>query len=266
VGDELLEDVASFLPPLLRRSGEVALRWFRAELFADDKGGPSGYDPVTEADRGVEDLLRAGLAERYPDHQVTGEERGTSGPDGRYRWLIDPIDGTKAFVSGVPLWGTLVGLLDDGVPVAGWLHQPYLEETFAGVAGTGTLTSARHDGPVPLRARATTLLDEAILYSTHDSMFRDPGPAAAYQRLRDRTRLQRWGGDCYAYALLALGHVDLVVENGLKDYDIVPLIPIVQAAGGVVTDLDGHVPVGGGFVVAAATPELHAEALATLRG
>jgi myo-inositol-1(or 4)-monophosphatase len=266
MADELLDDVAAFLPGVLDASGDVALRWFREELFAEDKGSPFGYDPVTEADRAVEDLLRAALMQRYPDHQVTGEERGTTGPDGRYRWLIDPIDGTKAFVSGVPMWGTLVGLLDDGVPVAGWLHQPYLQETFAGVAGRGTLTSARHDAPVPLRTRATTAVADAVLYSTHDSMFRDPEPAAGYQRLREAARLQRWGGDCYAYGLLALGHLDLVVENGLKDYDIVALIPIVEAAGGVVTALDGGSAAGGGFVVAAATPELHAEALALLRG
>lgn len=266
MGDALLDDAAAFLPSVLDASGAVALRWFRQELFAEDKGSEFGYDPVTEADRGVEDLLRAALMQRYPDHQVTGEERGTTGPDGRYRWMIDPIDGTKAFVSGVPLWGTLVGLLDEGVPIAGWLHQPYLQETFAGVAGEGILRSARHADPVPLRTRPTATLGEAVMYSTHDSMFRDPEPAAAYGRLRDAVRLQRWGGDCYAYALLTLGHVDLVVENGLKDYDIVPLIPIVEAAGGVVTALDGGSAAAGGFVVAAATPELHAEALATLRG
>jgi myo-inositol-1(or 4)-monophosphatase len=264
--DELLDDAADFLPGILAASGEIALRWFRQELFADDKGGEFGYDPVTEADRGVEDLLRSALMHRYPDHQVKGEERGITGPDGRYRWVIDPIDGTKAFVSGVPMWGTLVGLLDDGAPVAGWLHQPYLEETFCAVGGAGTLRSGRHAEPVPLRARNTTRLDEAVLYSTHDSMFRDAGPAAAYQRLRDAVRLQRWGGDCYAYGLLAIGHVDLVVENGLNDYDIVALIPIVEAAGGVVTTIDGGSAADGGFVVAAATPELHEQAVVTLRG
>lgn len=263
---ELLADVAAYLPTVFEATGALALQHFRAELFAEDKGSIHGYDPVTEADRGIEDILRAAVAERYPDHQFTGEERGTSGPDGRYRWVVDPIDGTKAFVSGVPMWGTLVGLLDDGEPVAGWLHQPYLQETFAAVGGVATLTSARHEGPVPLRTRPTTRLDEAILYTTHDTMFRDPEPAAAYGRLRDAVRLQRWGGDCYAYALLTLGHIDLVVENGLNDYDIIALIPIVEAAGGVVTTLDGGPATHGGFVVASATPELHEAAVAALRG
>lgn len=264
--DALLAEAAAYLPTVFEATGALALRHFRAELFAEDKGSPHGYDPVTEADRGIEDILRAAVAERWPDHQFKGEERGTTGPDGRYRWVVDPIDGTKAFVSGVPMWGTLVGLLDDGVPVAGWLHQPYLQETFAAVGGVATLASARHEGPVPLRTRPTTSLDEAVLYSTHDSMFRDGEPAAAYQRVRERVRLQRWGGDCYAYALLCLGHVDLVVENGLNDYDIIALIPIVEAAGGVVTTLDGGSAMHGGFVVASATPELHEAALAVLRG
>jgi histidinol phosphatase-like enzyme (inositol monophosphatase family) len=264
--DDLVADVAAFIPTVLEVTGALALKHFRAELFAEDKGSIHGYDPVTEADRGIEDILRAAVAERYPEHGFKGEERGTSGPDGRYRWVVDPIDGTKAFVSGVPMWGTLVALVDGEVPIAGWLHQPYLQETFAAVGGVATLTSPRHDGPVPLRTRATTRLDEAILYTTHDTMFREGEAAAAYQRVREAVRLQRWGGDCYAYALLALGHIDLVVENGLNDYDILALVPIVEAAGGVVTTLDGDPPLHGGFVVASATPDLHAAAIAALRG
>ena len=132
---ELLGDVTAFIPTVLEVTGALALKHFRAELFAEDKGSIHGYDPVTEADRGIEDILRAAVAERYPEHQFKGEERGTSGPDGRYRWVVDPIDGTKAFVSGVPMWGTLIALLDGEVPIAGWLHQPYLQETFAAVGG-----------------------------------------------------------------------------------------------------------------------------------
>lgn len=263
---QLLADVAAFVPKVLEATGALALEHFRAELFAEDKGSIHGYDPVTVADRGIEDILRAAMAERFPDHQFKGEERGTTGPDGRYRWVVDPIDGTKAYVSGVPLWGTLIALLDDGVPVAGWLHQPYLQETFSAVGGEAALVSPRHDGPVRLRTRSTTRLDEAVLYTTHDSMFRDPEPAAAYQRLRDSVRLQRWGGDCYAYALLALGHIDLVVENGLNDYDILAIVPIVEGAGGVISTLEGDPPLEGGFVVASATRELHDAAIAALRG
>ena len=122
--------------PDARRRRRHQLRWFRSGLAADDKGGGAGYDPVTEADRGVEDLLRERLSEEFPDHEIVGEERGAAGPQGRFRWLIDPIDGTKAFVSGSPLWGILLGLSVDGQPAAGWMHQPYLgEKTAIGVEG-----------------------------------------------------------------------------------------------------------------------------------
>lgn len=252
---------------LLPGAGAIALEHFRAAgLAADDKGGPLGYDPVTAADRGIEAHLRSGLADRFPDHRIVGEEHGTTGPeDAAACWLIDPIDGTKAFVSGVPAWGILVGLLVDGQAVGGWVHQPYLGETFAAVDGAGTFERAT-ESPVrrTLRARRTTSLDAAVLYSTHPSMFTAPRDHAAYERLARAVRLQRFGGDCYSYCLLAIGFVDLVVENGLQPYDIVPLIAIIEAAGGVVSDLSGAPPLDGGFVVAAATPELHAAALAAL--
>jgi histidinol phosphatase-like enzyme (inositol monophosphatase family) len=247
---------------LLPGAGTIALRYFRTELVAHNKGGRE-YDPVTQADRGIESHLRTGLAARFPDHLVIGEEDGASGPDdSNVAWLIDPIDGTKAFVSGTPQWGILVGLVVDGRPVAGWVHQPYLEETFAAVDGSGWLERREHRRP--LATRRTTELADAVLYSTHPSMFTGPGDAPAYERLAAAVRLHRFGGDSYSYCLLALGFVDLVVDNHLQPYDIVPLIPIVQAAGGVVTDRGGGVPMDGGLVVAAATPELHEAALARL--
>ncbi|MQY09835.1 inositol monophosphatase family protein [Actinomadura macrotermitis] len=251
---------------LLAEAGRLALRWFRADpaaLGTLDKGGPGGYDPVTEADKAVETLLRAGLAERFPADRVLGEEQGLTGdPAARRCWVIDPIDGTKAFVSGVPAWGILVGLLDGDRPVAGWMHQPYLGETFAAVDGAGTFTGPA--GRSPLRTRATTALGDAVMYTTHPSMFATDDERAAFERISGAVRLQRFGGDCYSYCLLALGQLDLVVENQLHSYDIVPLIPIIEAAGGVVTDRQGRTPVEGGFVIAAATPQLHAEALAVL--
>jgi myo-inositol-1(or 4)-monophosphatase len=258
-----LDAIAAAVRPLVARAGVIALRSFRATVAVDDKGGRHGFDPVTEADRAIEAFLRDELSQRYPDHQIVGEEQGTSGPAGRARWLIDPIDGTKAFVTGVPAWGILLGLVVDDRPVAGWAHQPYLGETFEAVGGVGTLD---HDGRRrPLGTSSTTDLAAATLYSTHPSMFESPPDHAAYDRLSRIVRLQRFGGDCYSYCLLALGHIDLVVESGLQAYDIVPLIPIVEAAGGLVTDRDGRPPVDGGFVVAAATAELHARALDVLQ-
>lgn len=260
--DEL--DLDAVVPPILAAAGEIALRWFRTALTAEDKnaGSDREYDPVTAADRGVEDVIRARLTARYPDHEVVGEERGASGPTGRYRWFIDPIDGTRSFVSGSPLWGIMVGLLDDGEPVAGWVHQPYLDETFAAVGGEASFTHAGVRRP--LVARADAELATAVMYTTFPGMFSVGPELDAFGRLAEAVRLVRYGGDCYSFCMVAMGQVDLVVEAGLQPYDIVPLIPIIEAAGGVVTDGAGRRPVDGGFVVAAANPILHAQALAEI--
>jgi myo-inositol-1(or 4)-monophosphatase len=246
---------------LLPEAGAIALRHFRTGVESEDKGGAFGFDPVTVADRDIEALLRAGLADRFPEHRIVGEEQGTTGPiDAEAYWVIDPIDGTKAFVSGVPAWGILVGLVVDGRAAGGWMHQPYLGETFAATDGHGWFE--RGTERRPLAARATTTLDAATMYTTHPGMFATDDELGAFERLATAVRLQRYGGDCYSYCLLALGHVDLVVESQLQPYDIVPLVPVIEAAGGVVTDRSGASPLAGGFVIAAATPELHAQALA----
>ena len=255
-----LADVAGVIEPAIAEAGQLALTWFRTTMVADDKGGMLGWDPVTEADRGVEALLRERIGARWPEHQVVGEEQGTIGEDGRVRWIIDPIDGTKAFVTGVPAWGVLIGLVIDDVAVGGWAHQPYLDETYAAIGGDGTFT---HAGTrAPLRASGVTDLASATMYTTHPSMFVLPEDWPRFERLAGAVRMQRYGGDCMSYCLLATGHIDLVVESHLQPYDIVPLIAIIEAAGGVITDGEGRSPLAGGFVVAAATPELHAQALA----
>ena len=254
----------SAIPPLLAEAGEIALRYFRTQLVADDKGGVHGYDPVTAADRGIEALLRGRLHDLYGDHEIVGEETGTSGSPGRYRWLIDPIDGTKAFVTGSPLWGVLLGLVADGVPVAGWMHQPYIGETFGASDGEATLTRIDATPVRRLETRRGVDLADAAMYTTFPGMFTDVRDREAFDRLFDSVRLARFGGDCYAYCQLALGLVDLVVEASLQPYDIVALIPIVEAAGGVVTGRHGESAADGGFVVAAGSPEVHAQALAVL--
>jgi myo-inositol-1(or 4)-monophosphatase len=260
-----LDRVTAVMGPLLRQAGHNALRWFRTPMAVTDKGGSAGYDPVTEADRSTEAILRAGLAQAFPDHQIEGEEGGVTGPDGAgTRWVIDPIDGTRAFVSGVPAWGLLVGLVVGDRAVAGWMRQPFTDETFEAVGGQGWYE--RGGSRTRLATRSTTALDAARLYTTHPDMFATDDDQERYGRLSAAVQLQRFGGDCYSYCLLALGFIDLVVEAGLHSYDIAALIPIVEAAGGVVTDLDGASPLSGGFVVAAATPELHAAALQVLRG
>ncbi|MDH4278751.1 MAG: hypothetical protein OEW83_11795 [Acidimicrobiia bacterium] len=276
--DVLPSDLFDATTRLIVESSRTALDWFRpgarpgprrGTALAVDNKRAAGFDPVTEADRAVERLIRDGLADLFPGHAITGEEFGISG-DGRYRWFIDPVDGTRAFVTGQPMWGTLVGLTVDGEPVAGWMHLPVLDETYIGVDGaTRLLPPADADGHreiVPLSTTGTTSPAEAMLLCTHPSMFA-PGPELErFEALADTVKMVRFGGDCMNYGLLASGDADLVVENQLQTYDILPLIPIITGAGGVVTDLQGRPPHDGGYVVAAATPELHAAALATLRG
>lgn len=280
-------DLTEHLDELLAASGRIARRHFYgdlAALAATDKGatdkgatdsngaavGGNGhrYDPVTEADRAIEELLRAGISSMSPGDRVVGEENGLTGPaDAARTWYLDPIDGTKAFLTGMTGWGTLVGVVEGGRAVAGWMDQPVLGETFSAVHGRATVRR-RTNGPeaIDLRVSGCTELSEAIMYTTHPSMFGDDGEVRSrYDDLGRRVRLQRFGGDCYAYCMLAAGRVDLVVEADLKSYDIVALIPIIEAAGGVITGPDGRQPLEGGTVVAAATPELAEQAWAVLQ-
>lgn len=245
---------------LVTTASRGALAWYRQPMTVENKV-EAGFDPVTAADRAVEDEIRAGLRALFPDHAVYGEERGATG-DGPVRWIIDPIDGTRAFISGQPMWGTLLGLEVDGRPIAGWMHQPVLDETHVATPAAATLI--RHGAATELVAASVTDLDEAIVMCTHPDMFDTPPLAAAFARLESRVRLVRYSGDCVNYGLLAAGQVHLVVENKLAPYDIVPLLPIIEGSGAVVTDREGKPPLDGGFVVAACTAELHGAALDVL--
>lgn len=261
------DDVAAALDvgiAAVRDAGSIALAHFRTEMTVENKLAGVAYDPVTAADRGVEDHVRAALTARFPDHQVIGEEGGTTGA-GPVSWIIDPIDGTRAFISGMPTWGTLLGLIVDGQPVAGVMHQPFTDETFTADPARGS-RFLRAGTERRLRTRRAATLEDAVLYSTHPTMLEWAGVLDRYQALASQVRLQRWGGDCYAFALVAMGTIDLVVDGCLMPYDIVPLIPIIELAGGVVTDIEGRVPMAGGTVIAAANPDLHAQALTALRG
>jgi myo-inositol-1(or 4)-monophosphatase len=260
-------DTRGFLDTALAavlEAGPLALRHFRQPTAITDKRSGGHYDPVTEADRGIESLIRERLRAAYPHHRIVGEEHGTEGEGPAY-WIIDPIDGTRAFISGMPTWGILLGLVVDERPVVGIMHQPYTGETWYAAAGSGA-RFRQGDRETALQARADASLADAVLYSTHPLMFSDPVLRERYEALTSRCRLQRWGGDCYAFALVAHGGIDLMVDSGLQPYDILPLVPIIEGAGGVVTDLEGHTPLGGGTVVAAANAALHAEALAILNG
>ena len=237
----------------------IAQRYFRTPVKIDDKSDAS---PVTIADREAETAMRALLNKHVPAHGIFGEEHGAERTDAEYVWVLDPIDGTKAFITGLPIFGTLIALLHRGVPVMGVIDQPILKERWLGVEGRPSTFNGQ-----PIKVRACASLDKTYMYSTAPQMF--PGPMARrHEVLADKVKLFRWGGDCYAYGLLAAGHVDLVVENDLKLYDFAALAPVIKGAGGLITDwkgreLDMH---SDGSVVAAGDPAIHRAALDVLSG
>jgi myo-inositol-1(or 4)-monophosphatase len=247
-------------------SGAAVLRHFRRRLAVEDKAGAGGrYDPVTAADRAAERAMRGAIAKAFPDHGILGEEFAPREGAGSLRWVLDPIDGTRAFIMGSPLWGTLIGLVEDGVPVLGLMDQPFLRERFWGAGGRAQMRGG--DGKVRrLATRACARLAEAVLTSTHPDLFEARLEAAAFARVKEKARLTRYGGDCYGYCLLAAGFVDIVVEANLKPYDVIPLIPIVEGAGGRVTTWDGKPPLDGGRILATGDARVHAETLALLGG
>jgi len=245
-------------------SAEAILPHFRKAHIVKNKSGNAGFDPVTAADRAAERAIRKAIVQRFPGHGVIGEEYGTLAGDGCYSWLIDPIDGTRAFITGSPLWGTLIGLTEGPTPILGLMNQPFTGERFWSEGRQARWRRA--DGKARrIRTRSCARLADAILTTTHPEMFAAPADGERFEKIRSRVRMTRYGGDCYAYCLLAAGFIDIVVEAGLKTYDIVPLVPIIEAAGGVVTTWAGEPALAGGQVVAAGDPRVHKEALAILQ-
>jgi len=255
-------ELEGFALELASMAGGIAKAYFRSGFSVDNKD-EQGFDPVTSADHAIENVLCKTIREKYPDHGLVAEESGDEAGSSEYTWYIDPIDGTRAFLMGSPLWGTLVGLMRGDEPRVGLLVQPILEEVFLGSPSGSWLINA--EGRQRLRASGCTSLEKARLASTHPGMFKG-ADRAPFEALVARCLLDRYGGDCYNYAMLAAGFVDLVVEAGLKSFDIVPLIPILEGAGATVSDWSGRTPLAGGRVLAAATPELHARALEVLGG
>ncbi len=247
---------------LADRAGAVILPHFRSGCAVDHKGGDA-FDPVTVADRDAETAIRETLASAYPSYGIIGEEFGTLRPDAEYCWVIDPIDGTRAFIVGQPLWGTLNGLTRAGAPLLGLMDQPFTGERFW--SGESE-TFFRHERATrTIGTRPCPALGEALLGASSPDLFagEDERRFAALSRA---VRLRRFGGDCYNYCLLALGQIDLVAEAGLKPFDILPLIPIIERAGGVVSSWEGGDPRQGGRILAAGDPRLHAAAVEVLTG
>ncbi|HYG26363.1 MAG TPA: histidinol-phosphatase [Caulobacteraceae bacterium] len=259
-----LAELDGFLLELNHAAAGVILPLFRSDHGLLNKLEGRGFDPVTEADKGAERAIRGLIAQRYPDHGVIGEEYGEDRPDAEYVWVLDPVDGTRAFISGLPLWCVLIGLRFEGAPVLGSIGQPYLGETYIGHAGGSRLVTAA--GERPLKVRPCPRLTEAIISTTDPEACFTGAELGAWTQVRAAARLARLGCDAYAYAMVAAGTMDLVVEAGLKAWDIDAAIPVIAGAGGVTTDWRGE-PVGpdGGQVAIAGDRACLEEALVALR-
>ncbi|MGH6925468.1 MAG: inositol monophosphatase family protein [Propylenella sp.] len=235
----------------------IPLRYYRSEIAVEDKPDDS---PVTVADRETEQEIRRGIATRFPSHGIFGEEFGRSGAESEFTWIVDPIDGTRSFISGVPLFGMLIGVLHHGIPVAGVIRMPALGEVFAGCrSGGATLNGVE----VRCRRRAPR---EARFIINEANLMVDREPERL-RRLMPFGRDYRFFNDCYAFGLLAAGRIDAVIDMGLQPYDYLPVAPVIEAAGGVITDWQGA-PLGlgsDGTIIAAATTEIHAELMRLLR-
>jgi inositol-phosphate phosphatase/L-galactose 1-phosphate phosphatase/histidinol-phosphatase len=243
-------------------SADIVRRYFRADASTLKVEAKADESPVTIADRSAEAAMRALIEEAYPDHGILGEEFPFVRTGAEYAWVLDPIDGTKAFVTGMPVFGTLIALMRDGRPILGIINQPVTRERWIGVAGRRTTLNGR-----PIATSKTARLVDAAHYATHPSMFAQGDDWTKVQSLIAKVKSSRYGGDCYAYGLLAAGFIDLVTEARLQIYDFMALIPIIEGAGGMITDWNGG-PLkrdSDGHVLAAANAACHAAALELLR-
>lgn len=257
-------DYLYFLEDLLEQAGEIPLKYFRSEMVVTDKHGKGeSFDPVTRADRETEEFIRARIAAEFPNHTIIGEEFGTTQGTASLTWLIDPIDGTRGFISGTPMWGVLAGLKQGDQCLAGAMRQPYTSETWTGDGRTAYFISRRQRSRITVREQVR--LAEAIVCCTHPAMYPTNEAREKFMRVVAECRFSRYGTECLGYGMLACGYVDLVIEGGLSAYDIMPLIPIVEGAGGVITDWQGNAALNGGLIVAASGKRLHEEVLACLQ-
>ena len=250
---------AAFALQLARDAGAAILPHFRAPIDVEDKGGARGYDPVTEADRAAEAVIRRGIGQRHPDHGIHGEEHGRQAGSAPYTWVIDPIDGTRSFIAGQLHWATLIALHDGVRPIVGVTHQPYVGESF--VAANGVAEWRRGSERRVLTTRRCRSVGDAVVATTDPRHFASDRQRAAYAAATDGARLVRYGGDCYCYTPLAMGCVDIVIETGLQAFDIQALIPLIENAGGAISDWSGGPCDRGGDVLACGDRALHEQLL-----
>jgi myo-inositol-1(or 4)-monophosphatase len=262
-GSGEFQNLLRFAHVLADTAGPVVLQHFRRPIDVENKAAAGYFDPVTKADRGAEKAIAKVLRQSYPDHTLIGEEFGTTAGKSPYQWVVDPIDGTRAYIMGSPLWGTLIGLLKDGKPVLGIMDQPFTGERFWSDR-QATYMRVRDGKPKRLKTRGTAKLSDAVFATTHPELFGGAKEQRAMEALKGAARMSRFGGDCYNYCLLAAGFVDVIIETGLKNFDIVALIPIIERAGGCVSTWTGAEAADGGSILASANPTLHDAALRLL--
>jgi myo-inositol-1(or 4)-monophosphatase len=255
-------DTIAFANRLADASGAVIRPYFRQRIDVAHKEGKQAFDPVTEADKGAERAIREMIARARPADAILGEEYGQTPGTSGYRWVLDPVDGTRAFITGRHEWGSLIALEKDGAAVLGILDQPVLGERFIGVNGMAKLIQ---DGTtIPLKTRACADLQSAILCATDPSAYFQPYEQEAFARVARATRMTRYGGDCYLFAAMALGFVDLIIEAGFHAWDVAALIPLVEGAGGVITNWQGGSAASGQQILAAGDRRVHDAALKLL--
>ena len=251
-----LAEYLEFAHRTAQRAGEAILPHFRRAIEIEDKRNFMGYDPVTVADHAAEQVIRDAIKAAYPAHGIHGEEHGREAGTSPFTWVIDPIDGTKSFILGQLHWGILIALHDGTAPVVGVAHQPFVGESFVGIAGE-LAQWRRGDERRTLHTRSCDAIEHAIVVTTDPRQFVLPVERRALATVSEKARFLRYGGDCYCYTQLAMGLVDVVIENGLQAYDIQALIPVVEAAGGRVTNWTGGSCEQGGPVLACGDPALH---------
>lgn len=261
LSDAEKDDIMATAAALADVARVITLKYFRSNDLAAENKEVDRFDPVTVADRACEMAMRDILAQRRPNDAILGEEFGAKSGTSGLTWVLDPIDGTRSYLAGAPTWGVLISLRDAIGPIYGLIDQPFIGERFTGGFGL-----ARTNGPMgqrDLKTRAPRALSEAILFSTFPEVGTQ-AEGAAFRRVASGAKLTRYGTDCYAYALIAMGQIDLVIEAGLQAYDVQAPMAVIHAAGGIVTNWQGGPCAEGGQILAAANRDIHAAAMALL--
>lgn len=257
------EKLIVFAGRLADASGAVIRPFFRQRIEVTHKPGVRAFDPVTEADKGGERAIRAIIERDRPDDGILGEEYGEKPGKNGLRWVLDPVDGTRAFITGRHEWGSLIALEENDVPVLGIIDQPVLGERYLGVNGRSHLLEG--EKRTPLKVRECPDIKDAVLCATDPSVYFSSQQQAAFARVRAHVRMTRFGGDCYLFAALALGFVDIVIEAGFNRWDVAALIPLVEGAGGIITDWSGDDCRDGKTILACGDARVHEEAIKLLK-